>query len=526
MEIMKNLNRQPLLRLTLMLILGIVIGDTWGDGIPVWVWLCFSAIAITIAITLGRRSSLLQGAGIMVATITIGITVITLENQKTTPVESLEELSYEAVLMSEPIVRGKTIRCDLTITKINGHALDHPIKVKAGIMRDTITNRWQRLHLGDGIRAQSMLDAPKAFYAKSNFDYVRWLRTHGFRSQTFIYYSDWQKAAVSLSSLSLFERTKLRALRLRQKLLSHYRMLGLDEQQYAVIAAMTLGEKSQLSRQLKDDYSVTGASHVLALSGLHLSIIYAVLTLLLGRSRRWRWLSQGAILLGIWMFVVLVGLPTSAIRSATMLSVYSVCLLLNRQKASINTLSFAAAVMLLVNPLNLWDIGFQMSFMAVLAILLFYRTLYHLITLRNVVASWLWGMTVVSIAAQIGTAPLVMYYFERFSSYFLITNFIVIPSATIILYGAVAMMLAMPFLALQQLIAKGLVAVATILNDTLATFARLPWASIEGIRISTMQLYLIYILVVSLTVLSAYLLKIKSHTRFKTKSKYTNGVEV
>ena len=99
---MKNLNRQPLLRLTLMLILGIVIGDTWGDGIPVWVWLCFSAIAITIAITLGRRSSLLQGAGIMVATITIGITVITLENQKTTPVESLEELSYEAVLMSEP----------------------------------------------------------------------------------------------------------------------------------------------------------------------------------------------------------------------------------------------------------------------------------------------------------------------------------------------------------------------------------------------------------------------------------------
>ncbi|MBM6993756.1 MAG: ComEC/Rec2 family competence protein, partial [Prevotella sp.] len=309
---------------------------------------------------------------------------------------------------------------------------------------------------------------------------------------------------------SRFERLRLKALVLRQQLLTRYRLLGLDDQQLAVVAAMTLGDKSMVSQTTRNDYSVSGASHVLALSGLHLGIIYALLTLLLGRSRRWRWLSQGVVLMAIWMYVVLVGLPPSAIRSATMLTLCSVCIVVGRQQVSVNTLAFAALVMLVSHPLNLWDVGFQMSFMAVLAILVYHRPLYHLLTPQNPLVRWSWGLAVVSVSAQIGTAPLVIYYFGRFSCYFLLTNFVVIPVATLILYGAVAMLLCAPFLALQRVVASLLLHLAALLNTSLAAFARLPGASIEGIHINTLQLYLIYIVILSLTVLASYALKIKS----------------
>ena len=284
-----------------------------------------------------------------------------------------------------------------------------------------------------------------------------------------------------------------------------FRSLGLDNEQYAVVAAMTLGDKSHLSKALKESYSISGASHVLALSGLHLGIVYAFLTLLLGGLRKWKWLSQALILTAIWVYVVIVGMPASAIRSATMLSVYSVCIILGRQRASINTLAFAALMMLVVNPLNLWDVGFQMSFMAVAAILIYYRTIYHALPLQNAMARWLWGLTAISLSAQIGTAPLVAYYFGRFSCYFILTNFVVIPAATLILYGAVLMLLTSPLPVVQEAIVTGIVYISGLLNTSLDQLSALPGASIEHIHINIWQLMLAYVTIVSLSVLGHYI---------------------
>lgn len=140
---------------------------------------------------------------------------------------------------------------------------------------------------------------------------------------------------------------------------------------------MALGDKSSLSDKLEEDYSVSGASHVLALSGLHLGIIYAILSLLLAR-RRWQSVSQALILIAVWTYVFIVGMSASVVRSAIMLTVYSFVSLLNRNKMSLNTLSVAAVVILAGNPLFLYDVGFQMSFAAVLFIILFYRPVFAL----------------------------------------------------------------------------------------------------------------------------------------------------
>ena len=277
---------------------------------------------------------------------------------------------------------------------------------------------------------------------------------------------------------SRIERTQQYFLHQRSLLLERLETAGLSDDRYAVVAAMALGDRSALTKELKETYSKTGASHVLALSGLHLGIIYTLLSMLVV-GRRWQMITQVATVLSIWAFVFLTGMSASVVRSAVMLTVYALLALGHRQKMSVNTLAFTAIVMLLVTPKALFDVGFQMSFMAVFSILLFVPLFYrpfsaeYLMTHRAV--SWLWGMVAVSVAAQIGVAPLIAYYFGRFSCYFLLTNFIVIPAATLILYLALGTLL-IPSLGVV------LASMVGLLNTTLLYIATIPGATIEGLH--------------------------------------------
>lgn len=284
------------------------------------------------------------------------------------------------------------------------------------------------------------------------------------------------------------ERTQQYFLHQRTLLLERLQSSGLSDDQYAVVAAMALGDKSALTHELRETYSMTGASHILALSGLHLSIIYALLSMLVV-GRRWQTISQVVIILSIWAFVFLVGMSASVVRSAVMLTVYALLALGHRKKMSVNTLAFTAIVMLIVTPQALFDVGFQMSFMAVFSILLFVPLFYrpfsaeYLMTHR--VVKWVWGMVAISVAAQIGVAPLIAYYFGRFSCYFLLTNFIVIPAATIILYLSLATLL-IPSIGVV------LASIVGLLNTTLLYIATIPGATIEGLHPSVMLTASIY----------------------------------
>ena len=300
-----------------------------------------------------------------------------------------------------------------------------------------------------------------------------------------------QRALQEPSSVSRLDRSKTYFLAQRAKLLDRLSESGVDGSVYAVVAAMTLGDKSQLTKELRDTYAVSGASHILALSGLHLGIIYTLLSLLLSR-RRWQVISQVVIIVCIWLFVFLVGLSASVVRSAVMVTVYALLSLGHRDKLSVNTLAFAAIVMLLFNPLSLFDVGFQLSFMAVLAILLFYPLFENLwsqpFLLDHRVFRWLWTMLAVSCAAQIGVAPLIAYYFGRFSCYFLLANLVVVPAAALILYLSLSVLL-IPSLAYL------LIYIVDTLNQLLVSIAALPGASIEGLHPTPLQVWMVYVII-------------------------------
>ena len=476
-----------MLRVTIMLILGIIIGRAVGTSVPVILWIASLLVSVVVALLL-RRNPVGQSIALLLSFFFLGSILISRSLSRMNIKLPTDNVDYQAVLLTEPSVHGKVVQTDLLVL-----AGDRTVKVRASILRDTVDNRWQRLHVGDGISASSVLEDPRNFY-HSTFDYALWLKEHGFKAETFIYYSDWKKDVVDLTRLSNADRVVIQARKLRQSILSRYHDYGADGQNYAVLAAMTLGDKSALSRELKDDYSISGASHVLALSGLHLGIIYGILTLLSLSFRR-RWLSQLIIMSAVWAYVVLVGMPASVVRSAVMLSVIALVTILNRNNILLNSLSLAAFVILVMNPLSLYDIGFQMSFMAVLGIALF---LPMLCRQRLFMARWkkwlykLWGMIAVSLAAQLGTAPLVAYYFGRFSCYFILTNLVVIPFAVVVLYGTIAVVVTFFSPTVSTFLAGILIGIVQEMNKILHWIASLPGASVDGISWSKTQVIAIY----------------------------------
>ena len=301
-----------------------------------------------------------------------------------------------------------------------------------------------------------------------------------------------------LPDIPVVKRAGERMLEYREQLLQQYRAT-MNPATYEVVAAMTLGDKTALTKETREKFNMTGASHILAISGLHLGIIYMMVSLL-AWGRRWRIVAQVLTLVLLWGFAFLVGLPASVVRATTMLTIYGLLSLGYRQNSSINVLAFTAIVILACQPEALFEVGFQMSYLAVFAILLFYPTLYGMISekwlMEHRVVRWVWGMTTVSLCAQLGVGPLIAFYFHRFSTYFLLTNFIVIPCAYLILVGGFLLLLTS-----WTMIASALATVVTIMTQSLTAIAALPIASIGNLYPSLLQTVLVYVLIGCLSII-------------------------
>jgi len=483
----KLFGEAPLSRLAVCLMAGIIIGNNAEAGH----WLLPVLAGVVVLALLLWKKALLQSVAIAVCFVLLGWLLAARQKESMRVQWPEEEVKYEAVVLSEPQEKPKTIAVDIMLVKSRQKLKCYFYKEKG---RQASGDRSRSLKIGDGLRIQSRIRG-NSDWRRGTFDYRRYLEIHGFTGSTFVSSWKWQKAMVSLEGLSRLERTRLYFLKLRSRLLQRFVVEGQEKEPYAVVAAMVLGDKSALTKELKEVYAVTGASHVLALSGLHLGIIYTLLSLLIV-GRRWQMASQMFIVLCIWAFVFLVGMSTSVVRSATMLTVYALLSLGYRDKMTVNTLAFTAIVMLMFHPLSLYDVGFQMSFMAVFAILVFMPLLEGVFPreylLSHQTVRWLWSMVTVSVSAQIGVAPLVAYYFGRFSTYFLLTNFMVIPAATLILWLS-------PVVLLFPSLAYLLLYIVKCLNTVLEQMAAWPGASIEALHPSVLQTAMIYVVILCVT---------------------------
>ena len=497
----------PSVKLLVPLVLGIAVGDALGDDMSSMYWWIMTVSMIVITFVVWRKKYL-QSLLLLFTVFLIGGTFVSMKRQRTHIQLPNTQITFKAVLLSNPVIHGKVIQTDLMIMTEG-----EPMKVKASILRDTITNRYQTLHLGDGIEVTAYLEEPINF-SDATFDYVKWLKRHGYFAETFVFYNQWQKTKVSLRQMSFLQRTLLVAAGHRERLLKLLET-NLDSSHLAIVSAMTLGDKHLISKDIKEDYSITGASHVLALSGLHLTILYGLLIFIMSWCEHIlprifkRGISELLILFILWGYVVLVGMSSSVVRSAVMLTIYSFVTLLNRERLSVNTLALTAIIMLVSNPYSLFDIGFQLSFISVWSILLFYPLIYELIPLQQkknlVVVRWLWGMIAVSLAAQLGTAPLIAYYFGRVSTVFVVGSLIAVPCTMLIVSASFCLLLLSPFPSLSSFIGKCICVVTDGLNTSLHWLASLPCASIENVRVTIFQLFIYYFMLMAIWILWSFL---------------------
>lgn len=503
-----NTQMYPFLRIAIVLVAGIMTGDVLYGHVSVRLvlWILVALVCATIVVYKKSGAPRLTTSLLMIDVFVLGIWNVGRVEQRLDVPLNRDIETIEAVVAERPVVGQRTVRCVLAVTdgRLAGQC------ISAFFHKDSVIGDARQLAVGDGVRIVSRLKpiTNSRRHPNGHFDYVRYQRVHGIVARTYINKGGWKRCRVSMRRLGVMLRVLIGMRSGRDRLLNRYESHEMSESAYAVVAAMTMGDRSRLTHELRQSYAASGASHVLALSGLHLGVIYGLLSLVFVH-RRMRVMGQVLAMVAIWAYAALVGMPPSVLRSATMLTIFSFVVLTGRRQVSLNTLAFACVVQLAASPLNLWDVGFQMSFLAVLGIVMLNLRLRDVATptwlSRWRVIRWMWSLVKVSLAAQLAVAPLSMYYFGTFPCYFLITNFIAIPLATIIVYTSIVMY-ALGFWAwMQGMVAMFVGWIATLMNTLLGFIASLPGACMYGIHINARQVWLMYALLLVAYLMSFYI---------------------
>ena len=272
-----------------------------------------------------------------------------------------------------------------------------------------------------------------------------------------------------------------------------------------IALALILGIKDDLDKDLKAAYSAAGAMHVLAVSGLHVGIIHMLLSWSLGFLKKYKF-GRGLFLLlslsSLWSYAFITGLSPSVLRAVIMFSVVLIGNNTLRFHNIYNSLAVSAFLILLYNPFMLMEVGFQLSYAAVLGIVYLQPKIFGLLAIKNILLNKIWSITCVSIAAQVATFPIGLFYFHQFPTYFLVSNLIVIPAAFIILMNGLAVLL---FSMINDYTAYWLGRLLDLLidflNEAVLLLNQLPVSLIDWIRLDAFQLITIYLIMISIILL-------------------------
>lgn len=276
------------------------------------------------------------------------------------------------------------------------------------------------------------------------FDYQKYLEKQGIRQQIFLDKNEFK-------SLGLGSRTvKGWSEQFRDLVQVSMEKYHFKRDELAVINALLLGQRQDVSKQLLTDYSRAGAIHILAVSGLHVGIILMLLLKLftpLEHFKHGKTIKTIIIILVLWMFAFVAGLSASVVRAVTMFSFLAIGQQFGSKRTILFSLFSSLFLLLIFNPFFLFDVGFQLSYLAVLGIITIQYKLYKIITFRNFLGDKIWQLTTVSMAAQIGVLPLSLYYFHQFPGLFFLSNIVIIPFLGIVLMAGIAVI----FLAIFQI---------------------------------------------------------------------------
>ena len=345
-----------------------------------------------------------------------------------------EPAIYKGIVESVPEVRGKTFRAEVRVDVqrlSNGNWKRIDRNILLSWMPDSLS---KPLACGDSVCFYAKVSYPFSEKELTRFDYGDYLLRKSISGTALAYAGNW-RCTGKPRSLSVSQLAKV----CQQQVVDVYRSWGFDQDVQAVVSALTIGEKTDLTPELKAMYSAAGVSHVLALSGLHVGILSCILLWLfypLTYLKHGRKILAFLVVCLLWLFAFISGLSSSVVRAVVMYSLYTFASFCSEERFSgMHSLVLAAFLMLIYNPFFLFDISFQLSFTAVFSILAFYPLFSRWLCIKNCVLRYVWNTLSLSISAQLGTLPFILYYFGSFPTYFLLVNLVVV-----ILAGGILML--------------------------------------------------------------------------------------
>lgn len=345
-----------------------------------------------------------------------------------------EPAIYKGIVESVPEVRGKTFRAEVRVdvqrlSNGNWKRIDRTILLSW--MPDSLS---KPLACGDSVCFYAKVSYPFSEKELTRFDYGDYLLRKSISGTALAYAGNW-RCTGKPRSLSVSQLAKV----CQQQVVDVYRSWGFDQDVQAVVSALTIGEKTDLTPELKAMYSAAGVSHVLALSGLHVGILSCILLWLfypLTYLKHGRKILAFLVVCLLWLFAFISGLSSSVVRAVVMYSLYTFASFCSEERFSgMHSLVLAAFLMLIYNPFFLFDISFQLSFTAVFSILAFYPLFSRWLCIKICVLRYVWNTLSLSVSAQLGTLPFILYYFGSFPTYFLLANLVVV-----ILAGGILML--------------------------------------------------------------------------------------
>ncbi|MDQ6903157.1 MAG: ComEC family competence protein [Bacteroidota bacterium] len=413
-----------------------------------------------------------------------------------------------ATITEPPVEKNKSIKALVNVESISKEDSIYSTTGKLLIYfeKDSTT---KALTYGDRIILKKNLQHIKNSGNPAAFNYARYCAFQQIFYQCYLKRNDYVllKGKTTSQYKTIIFKTRAKVV----NILNQY-IIGNDEA--ALAKALLIGYKVDLDKDLVQAYSNAGVVHLIAISGLHLGLIYGLLLFIIGKIsfiNKSRFLRLILILFCLWYFAFLTGASASVLRSAVMFSFIATGKAFNKNSSIYNSLAASAFILLCFNPFLLWDVGFQLSYLAVTGIVISQKYIYNWFYFSNKILNKIWALAAVSIAAQIFTLPVCLYYFHQMPLMFLISNLIAIPLATIILCGCILLIFISPLHFIALYTGKILSSIIWLLNHAVLFINKLPFSLWNGVSISVSETFLLYIIFISLL----YWLIKKNGTAFK-----------
>lgn len=367
--------------------------------------------------------------------------------------------------------------------------LQYPLtgKVLVHLALDSNSNK---LLPGDFIEVNSILNSIHSLGNPNEFDYSKYLKNKQIVAQFFLTSNTrWKKYK---SSFPLNRYSTI----IRNRCLDIFKRSGLQSNNLFIASALTFGYKNDLNTFVKNIFSRTGAMHVLAVSGLHVGIIFLIVNSIISLLKipfRYDWLGHFFILLIIWSYALITGLSPSILRATTMMSFFIIARVFNKHTSIYNVLFSSVFFLLFVNPFLIIDVGFQLSILAVFGILFFYPKIYNLINVKHYILKKIWAISSVSLAAQLTTFPISIFYFHQFPNLFLLSNIFVIPLVFILLIVGLFTIVLSFNNSILILWGKLFSFLLSVLMSFLTTIESISFSTTKGLFISAEETLLAYL---------------------------------